>query len=98
MGIKMTSSALAEKQQNLSETSFPKEIKPNTSLETNLSNTTAKVTCRLFLGEMKYKERPWSAPKVLKSIFADIRLDGKDGSFRYGDDDSSISHEFAREI
>lgn len=80
----MTSSALAEKL-------------TSNSIENSLNNS-FKVTLRLFAGEMKYKEKPWSAPKILKSIFADIRLEGNNGTFRFGEENSDLTKEMLEEI
>jgi SNF2 family DNA or RNA helicase len=63
----------------------------------DISLEKVQVKLYLFSGELKYKERPWSAPKLLKGLFLDITfqpLQEETGTdFRYGEENGILSEE-----
>lgn len=49
------------------------------------NNKSYSIQLRLYTGEMKYKEKPWSAQKTIKSIFADIHFKNNHEIYRFND-------------
>lgn len=50
------------------------------------TNKNIKITLKVFLGEMKYKERPWSALKSSTHIMGDLSFSTESDCHRHGDD------------